>query len=167
MSDTITLTGIVATDPRHLVTSSGLAITSFRLASGQRRFDRTKNTWVDADTNWYTISAFRQLAQNVLPSVRKGEHVVVSGRLRIRNWENADRKGTSVDVEADSIGHDLTWCTTRFVRSVAASVPSQEQAEPEDTGHATIPGESEMAPADDVSDGFLPTEVPTLATVDS
>ena len=167
MSDTITLTGIVATDPRHLVTSSGLAITSFRLASGQRRFDRTKNAWVDADTNWYTISAFRQLAQNVLPSVRKGEHVVVTGRLRIRKWENADRSGTSVDVEADSIGHDLTWCTTKFVRSVAASVQQHEQAEPEDTGRASSLGESGMERAEEDTDGFLPPGVPTLATIDS
>jgi len=56
VSDIITVTGIVATTPRHLVTSSGLAISSFRLASGQRRFDRAKQTWVDAETNWYTVS---------------------------------------------------------------------------------------------------------------
>ena len=40
MTDTITLTGLVATTPRHLVTSEGLPITSFRLASTQRRYDR-------------------------------------------------------------------------------------------------------------------------------
>ncbi len=167
MSDTITLTGIVATAPRHLVTSSGLAITSFRLASSQRRFDRTKNAWVDADTNWYTISAFRQLAHNVVPSIRKGEHVVVTGRLRIRDWENADRKGTSVDVEADSIGHDLTWCTTKFVRSMAASEQTTEQAEPEDTGQVPSLHEREMERAEEVADGFLPTEAPSMVTIDS
>lgn len=168
MSDTITLTGIVATTPRHLVTSSGLAITSFRLASGQRRFDRKKNAWVDADTNWYTISTFRQLAHNVVRSVRKGEHVLVAGRLRIRDWENADRNGTSVEVEADSIGHDLTWCTTTFVRSVPDSVQAQQQqAEPEDTGRVASLSESEMERAEEADDGFLPREVPTLATIDS
>jgi single-strand DNA-binding protein len=52
MTDTLTLIGLVATIPRHLVTSEGLAITSFRLASTQRRFDRTKNQWVDGETNW-------------------------------------------------------------------------------------------------------------------
>jgi single-strand DNA-binding protein len=43
MTDNITLTGLVATTPRHLTTSEGLAITSFRLASSQRRFDRASN----------------------------------------------------------------------------------------------------------------------------
>ncbi|MCC7398675.1 MAG: single-stranded DNA-binding protein [Planctomycetes bacterium] len=52
MSDKITLTGLVATTPRHIVTNEGVSIVSFRLASNQRRFDRDRNTWVDGDTNW-------------------------------------------------------------------------------------------------------------------
>jgi hypothetical protein len=51
MSDTITLTGIVATLPRAITTGEGLAITSFRLASSQRRFDRAQERWVDGETN--------------------------------------------------------------------------------------------------------------------
>ena len=130
MTDTIALTGIVATSPRHLVTSTGLAITSFRLACRQRRFDRMKNSWVDADTNWYTVSSFRQLAQNVQHSVQKGEHVVVTGRLRIRDWENQDRSGTSVEVEADAVGHNLAWGTTSLVRSAPPAADEQREADP-------------------------------------
>jgi single-strand DNA-binding protein len=121
VTETIVLTGIVATTPRHLTTSSGVAITSFRLACRQRRFDRVRNSWVDADTNWYTVSSFRHLAQNVESSVKKGEHVIVTGRLRIRDWENQDRTGTSVEVEAEAIGHDLAWGTTELVRTVPAA----------------------------------------------
>lgn len=174
MSDIITLTGIVATPPRHLVTSAGLAITSFRLASRQRRFDRTRNTWVDADTNWYTISAFRQLAHNTRHSVRKGEHVLVTGRLRIRDWENADRNGTSIEVEADAVGHDLSWCTTSFVRSAPASSRESEPVDPEETRASSNFTQSEMEQAvnqadglENASDGFLPTEALSLATIDS
>ena len=124
MSDTITLTGLVATTPRHLTTSEGLAITSFRLASSQRRFDRATQKWIDADTNWYTISAFRGLANNAATSVVKGDRVIVSGRLRIRDWENTDRSGTTVEVEADYIGHDLNTGTASYRR-----LPSQEAQE--------------------------------------
>ena len=122
MSDTITLTGLVATTPRHLTTSEGLAITSFRLASSQRRFDRAAQKWIDTDTNWYTISAFRALATNAATSVVKGDRVVVTGRLRIRDWENTDRSGTTVEVEADTIGHDMFWGTSCFTRVSAASL---------------------------------------------
>lgn len=116
MTDTITLTGLVATTPRHLTTSEGLHITSFRLASSQRRFDRASNRWVDGDTNWYTVSAFRQLAKNAVESISKGDRVIVTGQLRIRDWENTDRSGTTVEVEATVLGHDLTWGTSSYTR---------------------------------------------------
>ena len=84
MPDMITLTGLVATNPRHILTSEGLSITSFRLASSQRRFDRSQERWVDAETNWYTITSFRQLALNCSTSILKGQRVLVTGKLRIR-----------------------------------------------------------------------------------
>ncbi|HTL41427.1 MAG TPA: single-stranded DNA-binding protein [Pseudolysinimonas sp.] len=124
MSDTLTLTGLVATTPKHLVTSAGLSITSFRLASNQRRYDRAKQEWVDVDTNWYTITAFRQLANNVVHSLHKGQRIVVTGRVRIRDWNNEEKKtsGTTIEVDAEAIGHDLTWGTSVFTRSAAAAV---------------------------------------------
>jgi single-strand DNA-binding protein len=121
MTDTITLTGIVATIPRVLKTGEELAITSFRLASTQRRFDRNRNRWVDGETNWYTVTAFRQLATNAASSVVRGDRVIVSGRVRIREWEAGERKGTTVEIEADAIGHDLTWGTTAFTRVIMTS----------------------------------------------
>jgi len=152
MTDTIALTGIVATAPRHLVTGSGLDITSFRLACRQRRYDRVKNEWVDADTNWYTVSSFRQLAQNVERSVQKGEHVLVTGRLRIRDWENQDRAGTSVEVEADAVGHNLAWGTTALVRTASPSgqgqtLAGQGQTLPTANDAGTQEGEPETQPA--------------------
>lgn len=124
MSDTITLTGLVATPPRHIVTSEKLEITSFRLASTQRRFNRTEQKWEDADTNWYTVTAFRQLAANAIGSVFKGQRVIVSGRLRIRDWQTDEKAGTTIEVDADAIGHDLTFGTSAFTRTPAATVPA-------------------------------------------
>ena len=121
MTDNITLTGLVATTPRHLTTSEGLAITSFRLASSQRRFDRAANRWVDGDTNWYTVSSFRALAENVATSVSKGDRVIVTGKLRIRDWENTDRSGTTVEVEAEALGHDLTWGIASYTRNSSST----------------------------------------------
>lgn len=121
MTDNITLTGLVATTPRHLTTSEGLAITSFRLASSQRRFDRPSNRWVDGDTNWYTVSTFRALAENAAASVSKGDRVVVSGKLRIRDWENTDRSGTTVEVEAETLGHDLSWGISTYTRNSSST----------------------------------------------
>ena len=134
MTELVTISGLVATTPRHLITQDGLPITSFRLASSQRRFDREQNKWIDGETNWFTITGFRQLAINLSPSVQKGERIIVTGRLKIRDWDNGERAGTSVEVEAEHVGHDLFWGTSVFTRTVlvAESQPeADEEFEPE------------------------------------
>ncbi len=118
MTDTMTITGLVATTPRHIITAEGLAVTSFRLASNLRRFDRKKNEWVDVGTNWYTVSSYRQLALNLVASVNKGDRVLVTGRLRIREWGDGDKKGLNIDLDADALGHDLSWGKSTFTRSI-------------------------------------------------
>ena len=141
MSDSITLTGIVATRPGHIVTTEGLAITSFRLATAQRGYDRETGEWVERETNWYTVTAFRALAVNAADSIVKGDRIIVAGRLRIRAWINGEKSGTTVEVEADAIGHDLGWGTTR-VQSAVASVEPQADAQPDqaDAPASLVPG---------------------------
>jgi len=131
MSDTITLTGLVATNPRHIVTSEGLTITSFRLASNQRRFDRSQNAWIDGDTNWYTVTAFRQLGTHVATSLEKGQRVLVTGRVRIRDWESGEKAGTTIEIDAEAIGHDLTWGRATFTRSVIAKNSARGEGDAE------------------------------------
>lgn len=121
MSDTITITGNVATEPEHKRTAAGVTITSFRVASGQRRFDRVANAWVDTGTNWYSVSAFRGLADHAFQSLRKGDRVILSGRLRLRAWENGERRGTAVEIDAEAIGHDLRWGTSSFTKDARAA----------------------------------------------
>lgn len=139
MTDTIALTGLVATEPKHVLTSEGLAITSFRLASTQRRFDKQEQKWVDADTNWYSVTAFRQLALNASTSVHKGERVIVSGRLKIRSWDTGEKSGTTVEIEADSIGHDLTWGASAFSRSMSSAALGQPAAGEAPAAQTTSP----------------------------
>lgn len=116
-NDIITITGLVATTPRLITTGEGLTISSFRLASTQRRFDKDTEKWTDGETNWFTVTCFRQLATNVGRSVNMGERVIVTGTLRIREWDNGEKVGTTVEVEADGIGHDLVMGTSIFTRS--------------------------------------------------
>jgi single-strand DNA-binding protein len=116
--ENITVSGLVATTPRHLITQDGLPITSFRLASSQRRFDRATSKWIDGETNWYTITGFKTLAINAAGSVAKGDRIIVQGTLRVRDWDNGERSGTSVEVEATAIGHDLAWGSSTFKRTV-------------------------------------------------
>lgn len=118
MTQQITLSGLVATTPRHIVTEDGLAITSFRLASSDRRWNANLNKWIDGETNWYTVTAFKTLAINASNSINKGDRIVVVGDLRIRDWDNGNTTGTSVEIEATAMGHDLYWGISGFERTV-------------------------------------------------
>ena len=117
MQQEVTLTGLVATTPRHLVTQAGMPITSFRLAATSRRFDAAELRWIDGETNWFTVTCFRALAINAATSISKGHRVIVSGSLRVRDWDNGERAGTSVEIEAETIGHDLAFGTSTFDRT--------------------------------------------------
>jgi len=181
MNDTITIRGIVATEPRHIVTNAGLAITSFRLASPSRRWDRASSSWVNGDTNWFTITAFRSLASNLDGSLAKGDRVIVIGRLRVRTWERDDRTGFAVEIDADSIGHDLAWGKSTWRKTLRNVVdetaapgesPSpEERAAAPDSDHETEPDadavEREVVPTARVSAGDSETGATGSVRVDS
>ncbi|WP_309067786.1 single-stranded DNA-binding protein [Microbacterium sp.] len=150
MTDIITITGNIATAPEHRVLPSGIAVTRFRVASGTRKLDRETNAWVDGPTNWYSVSAYRTLAENARESLQKGERVIVTGRLRLRAWENDGRKGLEAEIDADGLGHDLLFGTSTFRRTAARSSTVQEdQPSPEDGRDAwTTPDSAGDAPTD-------------------
>lgn len=133
MSEHITVRGFVATDPTTRTTPAGLAVGNFRLASTDRRFDREQQTWVDGATNWFTVNMFRQLSTNVGASLSTGQPVIVTGRLKVRQWQNEERSGTSVEIEAETIGHDLALGTAFFNRAVGRTAPHEEPSEEVDT----------------------------------
>jgi single-strand DNA-binding protein len=142
MSDTITIVGFVGTDPERR-SHNGLTITSFRVGSPQRRFDRSKGEWVDMGTSWFTVSAYRGLAEHAFDSIHKRDRVILTGRLRVRHWESGESRGTAVDIDLDAIGHDLLWGTSVFTRdeksATSPATPTSDAwapAEPVDAGWA-------------------------------
>lgn len=107
MADTITIVGNVATVPERGSTATGIPTLNFRMATNHRRPDGAGG-WIDASTNWFEIKTYRALAENAAASLTKGDAIIVTGRLKLREWENKDgKRGVSVEVEADSLGHDL------------------------------------------------------------
>lgn len=115
MNETVvTLVGNVASTVSYGQTSAGVPIANFRLASTERRYDRSRGNWVDGDTNWVTVVAWRWLATNVVSSLSKGDPVVVSGRLRIKEWDEGGKRRLTVEIDARVVGHDLGRGTSAF-----------------------------------------------------
>lgn len=119
-NSTIQIVGNVANDIQFNTSSEGLPYANFRVASTERKLDKETSRWVDGDTSWFTVTCFRSLAENVVASIKKGDPVIVAGKLTVRTWEKEDRSGTSVEIIADLVGHDLARGTAMFSRNPKA-----------------------------------------------
>ena len=119
MTDNITVRGFVATEIRTSTTPGGVATASFRLGSTARRYDRASSAWVDGNTNWFTVQGYRQLAGNMGCSIKKGQRVIIVGRLKMRSWEKEGRIYHVAEIDAESVGHDLMWGSANFIRTAA------------------------------------------------
>jgi len=117
MNDIITtVIGNAVTDVSLRVTSAGTSVASFRIASNPRRFDKSTNSWIEQEPSYLSITAWSQLAENVALSVHKGQGLVVTGKLKVRQWQDADKSGTNVEIDATAIGHDLNRGTSEFTK---------------------------------------------------
>jgi single-strand DNA-binding protein len=142
----MTVAGLVATEPKHTITNEGLEILSFRLASTQRRYDKATGGWVDGETNWFTITAFRQLAGNAAASIEKGHRVLATGRLRVREWRDGEKLGRDVEIVADALGPDLAWGRAQYTRAArlrAVEAPPVSGTGEEATESAGFPAEAQ------------------------
>ncbi|MBP1135918.1 single-strand DNA-binding protein [Arthrobacter sp. PvP023] len=150
MTDNITVRGFVATEIKSSTTPGGVATASFRLGSTDRRYDRASSTWVDGNTNWFTVQGYRQLAGNMGCSIKKGQRVIIVGRLKMRSWEKDGRIYHAAEIDAESVGHDLMWGSANFTRTAgnsAHSGPAQGQQD-----HASGPQEDSGPGGEDPDD---------------
>ena len=107
----VVIVGNLTDDPELRYTPNGAAVAKFRVAVNRRYKDETGN-WKDSDTSFFTVNAWRSLAENVAESLTRGTRVLVAGRLLMRSWETQEgEKRTVVEIEADEIGPSLRWAT--------------------------------------------------------
>jgi single-strand DNA-binding protein len=125
----ITMSGNVATEPRHRVTDTGHHLVSFRMASNRRKYT-SRDGWVDEPTSYVTVTAWRFLAENVAASIEKGDPIVVAGTLKVRDWSNGDRSGSTAEIDAKFLSHDLNRGVTQFRKVTRTrAVTSEEELE--------------------------------------
>ena len=126
----ITITGNLVSAPKLRVAGTQ-QVARFRLAHNHSYRDAGTGEWTDNGTTFIEVSCWRSLAENVYESLDKGAAVIVTGRLRSREWEmttdNGDKeRRTSFEIEATNIGPDLTRSATRMVARRTEPVARQE-----------------------------------------
>jgi single-strand DNA-binding protein len=127
---TVTLQGYLGTDVTAKVAGEH-TLAQFRVGCTPRRFHRASQSWTDGPTQWYSVTAWRQLADHCLQSLRRGDPVVVHGRLTVSTWVTRDGvELSSMDVEALQVGHDLSRGTSVFTKAARPTIaPLSEPGE--------------------------------------
>jgi single-strand DNA-binding protein len=112
----VTVQGWLGNEPQQRQVA-GTTVTNFRLACTPRRFHRGRQEWVNGATQWYGVSAWRALGEHCKRSLRRGDPVMVHGRLTQRSYDRDGVEVTVLEIEALGVGHDLTWGVSSFGRT--------------------------------------------------
>jgi len=115
-----TITGNLTSDPELRFSPSGAAVANFTVAATPRIFDRQANEWKDGETLFMRCSVWREQAESVAESLRRGMRVIVTGKLKSRSWDDNDgQRRTVIEMDVDEVGPSL--------RSAAAKVTKTER----------------------------------------
>jgi single-strand DNA-binding protein len=116
-TNSITIVGNITRDPEMRYTAGGTSTATFGVAVNRSWRNQQTNEWEER-TSFFNVVCWRQLAENVAASLRKGTRVVVTGRLEQRSWETEQgEKRSVVEVVADEVGPSLRWATAQIERT--------------------------------------------------
>ena len=113
----ITVVGNLTADPELRWTQAGAPVADFTVASTPRTYDRNAGEWRDGGTLFMRCSVWRETAENVAESLRKGMRVIVQGRLTQRSYDTQQgERRTVVELQVDEVGPSLRRARAQVTR---------------------------------------------------
>ena len=110
--NTVTITGNVTRNPEQRTTQTGMSITTFGVAWNKRRQGQ------EDETSFFDVVCFRELADNVASSIRKGTRIIVFGTLQQRTWaSDSGERRSKIEILADEVAPSLKWATAKVTRT--------------------------------------------------
>jgi single-strand DNA-binding protein len=139
--NTITVCGNLTADPELTATSSEIPKLRLRLAVSGRAWSAATSSWADRHDGFFTVVCWRDLARNAHRSVRKGDRVVVTGRLVHREFqvgegESAETRAVT-EIDADEVAPSLRFDIWTRAARPHATAPHPAAAADADATDAT------------------------------
>jgi single-strand DNA-binding protein len=95
------LVGNLTRDPEKKALPSGITVTSFGIA--------TNRVWVkdgqkQESTDYHNVVVFGRQAETSAQYLKKGQNVMIEGRIQTRSWDDADgKKNYRTEIVADKV----------------------------------------------------------------
>ena len=84
----VVLVGHLGADPESRFTPSGVAVTTFNMATNESW--KNKEGEYEDRTEWHRIVLYGKAAETASKYMKKGQLTYVEGRIRTRSWEDKD-----------------------------------------------------------------------------
>lgn len=128
MSNNVTVVGNLTREPELRYTPSGAAVVKFGMAVN-RSYNNRNGDKVE-QTDFFDVTAWRELGENAAESLSVGSRVIVTGRLQQDRWENdGGEKRSKIFIVADEIGPSLRWATASITKTTRGGPGDWQQSQ--------------------------------------
>jgi single-strand DNA-binding protein len=119
----LTVIGNLTSDPELRFTPAGAAVANFTVASTPRIM--RNGEWTDGEPTFLRCNVWRNQAENIAEGLKRGDRVIVLGRLKQRSYETKEgEKRTVMELEVEEVGPSAKFKPV----SVSRVERSQQQA---------------------------------------
>lgn len=101
MSFPIHMIARLGLDPEMKMGANGSNVAKLRVVTNGRRM--VDGAWQDTDTSWWSVVAFGRTADAIDGNLAKGDQVAITGKIKMREWEQDGAKRTAPEVVADQV----------------------------------------------------------------
>lgn len=146
----ITVVGNLTKDPTLKYLSTGKAVVNFTVACNYGRYDRETQAWVDSGAAFFKVECWEVLAENIADTLRKGDPVIVVGRMTCRTYEQDGKQREAWELKAETVGPDLRRRAASLRRVQRSSQATESPAGP-DIGELSDDDLAEVSSAPDLA----------------
>lgn len=137
----LTVVGNIVNDPIRR-RAGDQELLKFRVAANSRR-RAADGTWETGTSLFVTVNCWGRLVTGVGASLGKGAPVIVVGHAYTSEYEDKDGiRRSTLELRATSVGPDLSRCTARIEKLIAAG-PDNPPAAPGETADSDAPSEQD------------------------
>jgi len=158
----ITVVGNLTKDPELKYLPTGKAVINFTVACNHGWRDRETQSWVHGESVYFKIEGWDTLDENISETLRKGDPVIVVGRMTCRTYEQEGKAREAWEVKADTVAPDLRR-RAASLRRIVRSGPLAEPVASPDMTPPDIIQEPDLDDVDDVDDVQHAEAVPSVS----